>query len=379
MINKIQMKLRDIIFKIVCWFIPVENNKIVFSSFDGRGYSDNPKYIAEEIIRRKLDYKMYWITKDLNIDLPSQIQPVEYMSFEHYVALASAKVWIDNDRKYIHPIKKKSQFYIMTWHGSLSVKKVEGDALDSLPNSYIRNAKKDSKITDLMLSEGEFVNKKIRRAFFYDGEIFTKGIPKDDIFKSDNLELKNKVYEFYGINKNKKVLLYAPTFRNELDYDYTIDFDKIKERFQNVFSVEVVILVRLHPNLSGTILNNKEIIDVIDVSSYEDIQELEIAAEWLITDYSGVCFDFVRINKPCFLHCPDYNVYLNERGYLLDPKELGIPFSENIDVLLENISKFDYVLYRDKCHQVINDMGLYEIGIAAKNLVNRIIVEMEKK
>ena len=64
---------------------------------------------------------------------------------------------------------------------------------------------------------------------------------------------------------------------------------------------------------------------------------------------------------------------------MLDPKELGIPFSENIDVLLENISKFDYVLYRDKCHQVINDMGLYEIGIAAKNLVNRIIVEMEKK
>ena len=102
-----------------------EPKKVVLSSYWGKGYGDNPKYITEEILKQGLDWDIVWMTNGTNMNYPQGVRTVLYGSNDALRELASAKMWVDNVRNSLQPPKKKNQVYPQTWHGGVSFKCVE--------------------------------------------------------------------------------------------------------------------------------------------------------------------------------------------------------------------------------------------------------------
>ena len=127
--------------RLACWFacrlLPIKRNKIVVSSYYGRGYGDNPKYIIDRLIARNVNLKIVWLVKnDKELDsLPPNIVPCKINSFSSIFHLSTARVWIDNCRKNAR-VKRRNQTYIQTWHG-FAFKRIEKDAENSLSSQYV--------------------------------------------------------------------------------------------------------------------------------------------------------------------------------------------------------------------------------------------------
>ena len=162
----------------ICYLLPVEHKKIVFSNFNGGGFGDNTRYIAEECIRRKIPYKMYWVCEKPGCTFPPELTIIRPNTAAFVYHMATAGVWVDNTRKLYYFKKKKSQTYIHTWHAGPGLKRIERDAGSGLSKEYIAYAKKDSKAIDLLLSNCRFWTQCFKSCFWYDGPIMEKGLPK---------------------------------------------------------------------------------------------------------------------------------------------------------------------------------------------------------
>ena len=329
----------------------INNKKIVFDNFNGKGFGCNPKYIATELIKENVDCDMVWLVNDMNTEMPKEIRKVKYGSFKSYYELTTAKIWIDNVRNYKGIPKKKKQFYIQTWHASIGFKKCEADIEKLLPEQYVKEAKNDGQITDLMISDSNFVTNVFKSAFWYNGKIEQIGLPRNDILNELPEKIKKKVYDYFKIEYSKKIFIYAPTFRKEEKEDYIkFDYHKCCKILSEKFGGEFVLLIRLHPNDVEHAKQIKEDEFVKNATLYPDIQELLAVSEVGITDYSSVAFDLAIVGKPVFLLCKDYENFIKkERDLFFDMKEL--PFSLNLteEELYKSIQEFSIDEYNKIC------------------------------
>ena len=161
---RLQSKYYKIWGRLLRW-LPVNRKKIVFNNFRGHGYGDSPKYIAEEIIRRKLPYDLVWLVDDMNMDFPPQIRKVSLQSIRTSYELSTARMIISNVKVSLPYHKKKNQYYIQTWHGSVAFKAIEADAKDKLKPQYLKETMEDSKLIDLFLSCNSIQTKEIQTCF----------------------------------------------------------------------------------------------------------------------------------------------------------------------------------------------------------------------
>ena len=329
----------------------INNKKIVFDNFNGKGFGCNPKYIATELIKENVDCDMVWLVNDMNTEMPKEIRKVKYGSFKSYYELTTAKIWIDNVRNYKGIPKKKKQFYIQTWHASIGFKKCEADIEKLLPEQYVKEAKNDGQITDLMISDSNFVTNVFKSSFWYNGKIEQIGLPRNDILNELPEKIKKKVYDYFKIEYSKKIVIYAPTFRKEEKEDYIkFDYHKCCKILSEKFGGEFVLLIRLHPNDVEHAKQIKEDEFVKNATLYPDIQELLAVSEVGITDYSSVAFDLAIVGKPVFLLCKDYENFIKkERDLFFDMKEL--PFSLNLteEELYKSIQEFSIDEYNKIC------------------------------
>ena len=194
--------------------LPKDENKAVCQSYYGRGYSDSPKAIADELLSR--GWKVYWTVKGEAeaATLPPGVTPLRLDSPRAIYHLCTAGVWVDNSRKWAYTQKRGSTCYVQTWHG-FPLKRIEGDAQDALPPDYLRAAKKDSRMADLFLSNSRFLTEIYRRAFWYQGDVLEEGFPRNDILARPHPELEEKVRRTLGLPGEKRLLLYAPTLRKD--------------------------------------------------------------------------------------------------------------------------------------------------------------------
>jgi CDP-glycerol glycerophosphotransferase len=368
------------IFVKYCPF-PIKNNKIIFNNFNGLGYGCNPKYIAEEILRRNLDIDLVWITKpNSKFDFPEGIRTVKWKTLKYYYELATAKVWVDNVRKPLDTRKRNGQFYIQTWHGFIPFKKIEGDAADKIGTQSVKRAKNDSNMIDLILSGCKERTKLYKQSFWYSGEIAEYGSPRNDIFFKDSSQCREKVFKELGIDFGKKVVLYAPTFRNSHSTkEYSIDIAAVLKALNLRFGGDFVCIIRLHPSLrtKSTIFADEK--NCINASYYDDIQELYKAADIMISDYSSVIFDFSLSKKPVFLYHNDINAYKKERDMYISPEELPYPAADNMEMLVEQIKMFDESEYILGLNRLFGKSGVVEDGSAASKTVNLILEKITKK
>jgi len=329
-----------IIYFFISVFVKTQSNIILFESFQGRNVSCSPKAIYLEALKNKKykDYKLVWALRDIE-NTPKFLQNdntvfVKYKSFCYMTYLAKAKYWITNSTMPQYAYPKKDQIFIQNWHGT-PLKRLGCDIQNAQDNAqklsdthkqYISQGKK----IDYFISPSPFYTEKISTAFNQeinrDKKFLELGYPRNDfLFKFSDSDVK-RVKNALNIPENKKVIMYAPTFRDDnyergkgFHYSCEIDFDLLYK----ALSEDYVILFRAH----YFVIDNYDLERykgfVIDVSRYEDINELYIVSDMLVTDYSSVFFDYANLERPIIFFMYDYERYKNKmRDFYLDLKEL---------------------------------------------------------
>ena len=360
-------------------------DKVVFSNFNGKKYDDNPRYISEKLHQDDPNVKIVWIEhKGFKINPPSYVKVVQWPALEMFFQLATAKIWVDSHSKPLYVCKRKGQFFVETWHGGLGMKKIEGDAIERLSQSYIETSKHSVSMADVFISNSDWLNAIYRRAFNYKGKIIKCGYPKNDIFFSNKKEtIYVKVREKLGLPLKQKILLYAPTFREKYGTDKWLDINlsQLEKYLNKSENTSWTILVKMHPKMLCCKEVYKKILNdnILDVTGYPDMQELIIATDMFITDYSSAIFDFSLLSRPAFIYASDYAIYEeSERGLYFELNELPFPITHDMKDLLDAICDFDKTCYRERLKSFFDHVGMYESGCAAET-VARLIMEKLKE
>lgn len=350
----------------------IKSNRIFVTTFD-HSYTCNPKYIVEEILHRKLPVEIVWAySEKTNMDnFPPEIRLVKTGTIQMVYAQVTAKVWIDNAINcvwYFLP-KNIQQIYINTWHGSLGIKKLGGN------EKWMNRARQCGELTDYCVTNSQFEENVFRDTFWTETEFWKCGHARNDILfrKNDFNEIRKKVCTLLGIPQDKKILLYAPTFRDSGETNcFNIDFQLLKRTLEEKFLGEWVILLRMHHK-------NKEVSKsysynewLVDASTYFDMQELLAVVDAGITDYSSWAYDYMLTKRPLFLYVPDLDMYDQARGFYYPIETTPFPIAQTNDELEYVIKKFDNVPYQEKIDAFLVDKGCYDVGIAAKNIVDKI-------
>ncbi len=377
-------ELQSIWFYIFRLF-PINRRKIVFTTIEGTtGFTCNPKYIALELIKRNEElpenkrYELVWLVNDIRKCFPKEIKKVRNSLINRAYHLTTAKIWIDNSRKQLECRKRKGQTYIQTWHAKLGFKPTCLDRGASFSRIAYLVSKHDSDMVDYWLSNSDWYDKTLKTGSLYEGKTLRTGSPRCDILVNRTEEIREKVRERFGLCKDAKILMYAPTFRGGSQStnrtvetgDHFPDYQRLKESLEKRFGGEWYIMLRLHPQLVARNLDkNVETPAILDGSRVDDMYELLAGCDAFLTDYSSAAFDAAVMNIPVFLYCDDYSDYEKERGVLLwDLRGLPFPLAEEDDELEHQIEEFDEENYREKLSVFDIECSILEDGKAAKRV-----------
>lgn len=352
----------------LCRTAPIKKNKIVFASFNGKGYGGNPKAIAEALMALDTDgaLDLVWLTREKDPKLPSRIRPCRLGTPRSVYELSTAGVWV-NDSRSGAIYKRDGQFYMQTWHG-FALKHIERAAEAALPLSYIEQCRRDSAFTDVVISGSGFMTELHKRDFWYSGDVAEYGTPRNDIFFCDNTSLRARIADMLSLPRERKLCLYAPTFRDDHSTDaYKLDADGVIHALHDRFGGQWSLLVRLHPNVAprSATLYDYDGDTFADVTRYPDMQELLASVDVLITDYSSSMFDFALSGKPCLQFATDINEYGRGRGFYFPIDSLPFPLARNMAELTYNIRNYDTEKCGDDWRHFYADVGFCEDGGAA--------------
>ena len=364
----------------VMGLLPIKKNKIVCCNMKGKRYGDNPKYITDALLKKTNDLDIVWLLNDLtDREVPKNVRIVKYDFWHQIYELATAKVWIDSNTKQYGFRKRRNQLYVQTWHGSYGLKKIGADLGDKATLIELCIHKYDSQRADIMISNAKRTSEIYRRAFWYNGEMLEYGSPKNDIFFINPTLTVEKVTSYLKI-KGKKIVLYAPTFRNDYRIkDLNINYNILLRSLHKRFGGEWVVLVRLHPSNLEDAKNFIQYTDkIINASEYDIMQELLVASDVLVTDYSSCMFDFVTNGKPCFLYASDIARYKEERDNYYELEDLPFPVATNEKELKEVITAFDADKYKEELNSLFEEVGLNETGHASEIVADYILKWMKE-
>lgn len=363
----------------LCRIFPIRRKKILFISHLGKNISCNPKYLCDYIQEfHSSEFDLYFAYDSNVISKPDTCGTCKYIdinSKRFIYELNTCRFLISNTRiplwfKYPH---KKNQTYIQTWHSSLRLKKIEGDA--NLSKEYESFAKKDSAQTDYLLSGCKLSSEIFNRAFWFNGSILESGTPRIDYLLSTESFKKNEFLDTLKLNHNYKYALYAPTFRTTISPEtFMPDFVILSSALKQKFGGDWKILVRMHPNHLEKYQSLKLPDCCINASYFPDIQELLICADCLITDYSSSMFDALYLKMPCFLYVADYQQYLqDERGTYFHLDKLPFPIIKSNTEVHSIICNFSAEKYMVDIEIFMTDIGSYESGNACQKIYSEIL------
>lgn len=364
----------------LCRVFSVKRRKIVFCCIEGTtGYTCNPKYIAEELMRRG-GYELVWLVNDTSKKFPKGINVVRNTLWNRAYHLSTAHFWIDNSRKQLEARKRKGQIYIQTWHAKLGFKPTCLDRGASFSKIAYLVSKHDSDMIDYVLSNSKWYDETLPTGMLYNGNILRTGSPRCDILVNGRDEAHRRVREQYGIPQKAGIIMYAPTFRGgSQGTDRTIganqgmpDYGRLVCALEKRFGGAWYVFLRLHPQLVARDLDKTAHTGhgsgnrIIDVSRVDDMYELLAGCDAFMTDYSSAAFDAAVMKIPVFLYAEDYGTYEAERGKLLwDLRELPFPLALDNGELEDKITGFDEAKYQGGLEKLFDETEMTEDGRAA--------------
>lgn len=365
--------------------LPVQKKILLFESNLGRNYTGNPRAIYEAFVEAGLDqkYTCVWFFEhpEQYGQIPGKARVVKRARMRYLYYMAIGGVWIFDCRQPEFLIKRTDTTYIQTWHGTpLKKLALDMDRIDSVVSSSIEEYheafRKNTATWDYLISQNHFSTEIFRRCFaFEEKPILEIGYPRNDILFRENTgeQIKN-LKKILGIPLNKKVILYAPTWRDNAFYRQgrykfvsPLDFDRARE----VLGEEYIILVKYHYLVA----------DQIDWSPYEgfvysfdetvDIARLYLVADMLITDYSSVMFDYSLLKRPMLFFAYDLEDYKDSlRGFYFDfLTEAPGPISKDTEQLLTDILHYEDGQWKEKYEAFHEKYNHVDDGKAAEKIL----------
>lgn len=316
-------------------FVNTDEKLILFNSFAGRKYDDSPREIFEKIREdeRFKGYKFVWAFHDPDKFEISGASKIKTDTFEYFVTALKARVWVTNSsvERGLN-FKGKNTFYFNTWHGT-PIKRMGSDIGSN--NSSFRTKSK-SKV-DIMTAQSDYEINIFSRTFGIPKRKFLScGLPRNDKLAHYSETYKNELKKKMGIKFDKKVILYAPTFR-EFEKENGIECVLIPPinlmKWKKELGSEYVLLFRAHYEVSKA-LKIKEDGFAHNMSKYPTLEELMIVSDVLISDYSSIFFDYSIMNKPMLYFTYDYDKYAANRGMYFDIRK-KLDGSNNEDGIIE--------------------------------------------
>lgn len=362
-IKKVAGKVIRVMYKGTYKLVSIDEKMVIFISFHGRGYSDNPRAIYEEMRKdeRFKDYKFIWFVKNhkhKNLDIPGA-KIVEYFSFPYFYYMSKAKYWIINCKMPEYICKKEEQVYLQTWHGT-PLKRLGHDIIAPDDATFYRSGisfeqmcksyDMDVERYNYMISPNKFCTEVFQTAFAIDRpRLIETGYPRNDFItnatKEEVLLLKKK----FGFPLDKKILLYAPTWRDNsyVTSGYTFELEADFHQWKEILGDEYIVVFKPHYLIINNYKDDKSLEGFLySVPAEAEINELYVLSDMLVTDYSSVFFDYAVQNRPIYFYMYDLEAYREElRGFYLDIyKELPGKVYEDESLMLADIKNqvYDY-------------------------------------
>ena len=325
------------IFRVLGVFVRIDSQLILFVSFMGKGFNDSPEVIYE-YIKSHPEYKKYrcvWAFE--HPEKFKEVETVKIDSLSYFIAALKAKYWVTNTNiERGLNFKKKAQIYLNTWHG-IALKHIGNDCPGRKDYNF-------NTVNHLIVS-GHYDEKIWKSAFNANPATYLRcGMPRNEQLWRAQLQDTQYMRKKIGIPDAKKVILYAPTWRESTDggKSYSIKPPIHFDVWKQILGKDYIVLFRAH-HQTTQILGVKYDEFVWDMSAYPQVNELMLASDLLITDYSAIAFDYSILGKPILCYAYDYDSYLAQRGTYFDMDEAYPNKSlRTEEELLNAICRIDY-------------------------------------
>jgi CDP-glycerol glycerophosphotransferase len=360
-------------------------DEVLFESYESRAYGDNARAIYEELRRRVPDLRCRWMVVDGQTALPDGLEPLRRFSRDHFEALARARYVVIPNYRPMEPWFETpaDQVVVQTWHGApfkrIGLDNPRWETMGARDNADRIRA--ESGRWDYLLSPNPPSTPILRGAFGFDGEMLETGYPRTDVFHApDRQQRAAAVKERLGLDPVKRVVLYAPTMRDDHRYAgnrYSLEMRLDLPAARRALADDHVLLVRRHAKVVDTVPG----VDgsfAIDVSAWPDVNELLLAVDVLITDYSSLTFDFAVTGRPMLFFTYDLADYRDRlRGFYFDPDRLPGPHVATSQELVAGIRDVDrlHAEHSEKYDAFRADFTPWDDGRAAERLVERVFRE----
>lgn len=363
----------------------IDRNKVVFVSFSGKSYSDNPKCISEALHEQMPEAKIFWLFTDPETKkskVPDYVQCVEAGNNRTlYKHLATARVIVSNFSLYMLP-KSKKQMFIQTWHGDKAFKKVLFDSPFISKDFFVPEQRPG--YCDLAVAGSKYGKRQFESAFRYTGKILMEGTPRNDRLVRNDPNLCQELKQKVGVQKDIKCFLYAPTLRrecrktNEKQHIQDLDISATLDLLEKKDGCKWMCLLRAHPAMVG-LTGTGEDDRILDVSSYEDMADLLLVSDMLITDYSSCAGDFAVLKRPVVLYHADRQEYLKkDRTFYFEMEDSPYWIAENQQQLESILANISQETAAENCQQILDFYGDCETGHASQS-VAKIIKDWLKR
>ncbi|MGN7312580.1 bifunctional glycosyltransferase/CDP-glycerol:glycerophosphate glycerophosphotransferase [Alkalicoccobacillus gibsonii] len=369
--------------------LPIKNKQIVFESFGGKSYSCSPRAIYEELQRVDPSYTCVWAFNDPSSkEIVGNGKKVKRLSLRYYYYMATSKYWVINARvpKYIK--KRDETEYVQTWHGT-PLKRLAADMKEvhmpgTSTSTYKKNFYEEAQRWDYLVSPNDYSTEIFKRAFHFNKEVLDVGYPRNDLFYKEEINNPTSIAnlkERIGLPSDKKVILYAPTWRDdefygkgEYKFDIKLDLFDMKKRLGD----EYVVVLRMHYLIADNL--NVDGLEgfAYNFSDYDDIAELYLVSDILITDYSSVFFDYANLNRPILFYTYDLDKYRNDlRGFYIDfEQEAPGPILLESEQVIDSIERINEVQeeYRVVVTNFKSKFCHLDDGLAAKKIIKNVLL-----
>jgi len=360
-----------------------KTNWIVFESFMGRNCSGQPKYIYQYLQKHYPGkYKCIWVVDRRGVKIPGKYKKCKRFGIRYFYYMNRSKYWVINMRQPLSVPKRDDTIILSTWHGTPLKRLVfDMDDVHSATPQYKNIVYRQTREWDYLLSDNPFSTEKFQSCFLFDKEkILEAGYPANDpLYAEDKEEYAAKIKKKLGIPEDKKVILYAPTWRDDNFFEagqYGFDLDLDLNRLQKEFGDEYVVLLRLHYFVVEKMDLSKYGDFTVNGCDYDDITDLYLVSDILMTDYSSVFFDYANLERPILFFTYDIDKYRDVlRGFYLDMEEdLPGPLLLTNDDVVDAIKNIDQIKeqYKDRYKEFYDRFCCIDDGNAAKRVVEAV-------
>lgn len=362
-------------------WLPCKKKRICCVTLTRKGYTDNMMYIAQALMKRCPDLEVIWVTKYPQTCRRAEregVRVVEYHTIRHFCLQFTSGILLSDDSLYHGLIKRRKQIYLNLWHGGINYKQLgkEGICFEDAFMQKLFRLRNPS--PDYMAAGSRFFAENMRNAFGFEKTVFLEsGLPRNDVLFHYG-SIQGRAKRFYKI-EDKRVILYAPTFRGTSGgfIAREIDFGRLIEAVHRRYGDEWVVLYRAHYFVQHTDIDKE---NVIDVSDYENMQELLVDTDILISDYSSCMWDFSFLHRPIIVYAPDESDYCErDRGLTVAGRNMPYPKAKNMEELASLVERHDFDADVEGMEAHHREMGAYDTGNAIKYITDFILSKINEK